>query len=38
MAFLIILAVLFAIISHLIAFGTSVIQVLKQLENNQMTL
>jgi phosphoglycerol transferase MdoB-like AlkP superfamily enzyme len=38
MAFLIILTVLFAIISHLIAFGTSVIYVLKQLENNQMTL
>ena len=38
MIFLIILAVLFAIISHLIAFGTSVIHVLKQLENNQMTL
>ncbi|MEI7750644.1 MAG: hypothetical protein WCJ71_01020 [Candidatus Omnitrophota bacterium] len=38
MVFLIILAVLFAIVSHLIAFGTSVIHVLKQLENNQMTL
>ncbi|MFA5159964.1 MAG: hypothetical protein WC484_05600 [Candidatus Omnitrophota bacterium] len=38
MVFLIILTVLFAIMSHLIAFGTSVIYVLKQLENNQMTL
>jgi len=38
MVFLIILAVLFAIISQLIAFGVSVIHVLKQLENNQMTL
>lgn len=38
MVFLIILAVLFAIISHLIAFCFSVIHVLKQLENNQMTL
>jgi len=38
MVFLIALAVLFVIISHLIAFGTSVIHVLKQLENNQMTL
>jgi hypothetical protein len=38
MAFLIILTVLFAIIAHLIAFGASVIFVLKQLENNQMTL
>ncbi len=38
MVFLIVLAILFAIISHLIAFGTSVIFVLKQLENNQMTL
>ena len=36
--FLIILTVLFAIMSHLIAFGTSVIHVLKQIENNQMTL
>ena len=36
--FLIILSVLFAIMSHLIAFGTSVIHVLKQIENNQMTL
>jgi hypothetical protein len=36
--FLIILTVLLAIMSHLIAFGTSVIHVLKQLENNQMTL
>ena len=38
MLFLIILTVLFAIMSHLIAFGNSVIHVLKQLENNQMTL
>lgn len=38
MVFLITFTVLFAIISHLIAFGTSVIYVLKQLENNQMTL
>ena len=38
MVFLIILTVLFAIISNLIAFGASVIYVLKQLENNQMTL
>ena len=38
MVFLIILTVLFAIMSHLIAFGTSVIHVLKQIENNQMTL
>ena len=38
MTFLIILTVLFAIISHLIAFGASVIFVLKQIENNQMTL
>ena len=38
MSFLIILTVLFAIIAHLIAFGASVIFVLKQLENNQMTL
>jgi hypothetical protein len=38
MAFLIILTMLFAIIAHLIAFGASVIHVLKQLENNQMTL
>jgi hypothetical protein len=38
MVFLIILSVLFAIMSHLIAFGTSVIHVLKQIENNQMTL
>ena len=37
-AFLIILTVLLAIMSHLIAFGTSAIHVLKQLENNQMTL
>lgn len=38
MIFLIILTVLFSIMSQLIAFGTSVIYVLKQLENNQMTL
>lgn len=38
MAFLIILTVLLTIMSHLIAFGTSAIHVLKQLENNQMTL
>ncbi|OGX11944.1 MAG: hypothetical protein A2351_02360 [Omnitrophica bacterium RIFOXYB12_FULL_50_7] len=38
MIFLIILTVLFAILSHVIAFGISVIHVLKQLENNQMTL
>jgi hypothetical protein len=38
MIFLIILTVLFAVISHLIAFGASAIFVLKQLENNQMTL
>lgn len=38
MIFLIILAVLFTIISQLIALGVSVLHVLKQLENNQMTL
>ena len=38
LAFLIILAVLFSILSTVIAFGVSVIQVLKQFENNQMTL
>ena len=38
MVFLIVLAVLFAIMSHVIAFGTSAIHVLKQVENNQMTL
>ena len=38
MAFLIILTVLVASTSHVIAFGASVIHVLKQLENNQMTL
>ena len=38
MVFLIILTILFAIMSHLIAFGASVIYVLKQIENNQMTL
>jgi hypothetical protein len=32
------LTVLFAIMSHLIAFGVSTIHVLKQIENNQMTL
>ena len=38
MVFLIILTVLLAILSQVIAFGTSVIYVLKQIENNQMTL
>ena len=38
MAFLIILTVLIAITAQVIAFGASVIHVLKQLENNQMTL
>ena len=38
MIFLILLTVLFSIMSQLIAFGTSVIYVLKQIENNQMTL
>ncbi|MFH1799504.1 MAG: hypothetical protein ABH891_01465 [Candidatus Omnitrophota bacterium] len=38
MVFLIILTVLFAIMSHLIAFGVSTLHVLKQIENNQMTL
>ena len=38
MVFLIILTVLFAIMSQLIAFGVSTIHVLKQIENNQMTL
>jgi hypothetical protein len=38
MIFLIILTVLFSIMAHLIAFGASVIHVLKQIENNQMTL
>lgn len=34
---LIVLTILFSVISHLIAFATSTIHVLKQLENNQMT-
>ncbi len=38
MTFLIILAVLLSILSSVMAFGISAIQVLKQLENNQMTL
>ncbi|HOW88145.1 MAG TPA: hypothetical protein P5561_05715 [Candidatus Omnitrophota bacterium] len=38
MVFLIILTILLAIMSHLIAFGASAVYVLKQLENNQMTL
>jgi hypothetical protein len=38
MLFLIILTVLLAIMSQVIAFGTSAIHVLKQVENNQMTL
>lgn len=38
MIFLIILTILFSIMSHLIAFSTSLIHVLKQLENNQMAL
>ena len=38
MTFLIVLTVLLAIMSQVIAFGTSVIYVLKQIENNQMTL
>ena len=38
MCFLIILTVLLAIMSQVIAFGASAIYVLKQLENNQMTL
>jgi hypothetical protein len=38
MAFLIILAVLLSILSSVMAFSLSVTQVLKQLENNQMTL
>ncbi len=37
MVFLIVLTVLFSIMSHLIAFATSTVYVLKQLENNQMT-
>jgi Na+-transporting methylmalonyl-CoA/oxaloacetate decarboxylase gamma subunit len=36
--FLIILTVLLSIMSQVIAFGTSAIHVLKQVENNQMTL
>ncbi|MFH0986312.1 MAG: hypothetical protein V1882_12415 [Candidatus Omnitrophota bacterium] len=38
MVFLIILTLLFTIISQLIALSVSVLHVLKQLENNQMTL
>jgi hypothetical protein len=38
MSFLVLLALLLAIMSQVIAFGTSVIYVLKQIENNQMTL
>ena len=38
MTFLILLTVLLSIMSQLIAFGASVIYVLKQIENNQMTL
>lgn len=38
MIFLIILTVLLAIMSQIIAFGVSVIHVLKSVENNQMTL
>lgn len=38
MVFLIILAVLFTIISQIIAFSVSVLHVLKRLENNQLTL
>ncbi len=38
MTFLIIVTVFFAITSQLIAFGASTIHVLKNLENNQMTL
>lgn len=38
MIFLIVLAVLLSILSSVIAFGISVVQVLKLLENNQMTL
>ena len=38
MIFLIILTVLFSIMSQLIAFGASALYVLKQIENNQMTL
>ena len=38
MVFLIILTVLFAIMSQVIALGASAIQVLKGLENNQMSL
>lgn len=36
--FLLILALLFSVIFHLIAFAASMILVLKQVENNQMTL
>ncbi len=35
---IIVLTLLLAIISHIIAFGFSTIQILKRLENNQMTL
>jgi len=38
MAFLLSLTILFACISHVIAFGTAALHVLKHLENNQMTL
>jgi hypothetical protein len=38
MIFLIVLSVLLSILSSVIAFGISAIQVLKLLENNQMTL
>lgn len=38
MGFLILLTILFSIMSHLIALNISSIHVLKQLENNQMTL
>lgn len=38
MIFLIILTILLSVISHLIALGVATIHVLKQLENNQMTL
>ena len=38
MIFLILMTVLLSVISHLIAFGVSLIHVLKQVENNQMTI
>ena len=38
MAFLIVLTLLLSILSSVMAFGLAVIHVLKQLENNQMTL